>query len=168
MLLIVLIIMSFVVSYLTIKNMSFGGLDFLDWVITVVLGCVFSLGSTLLLLGAFYIFPSKLTHIETVEISALKDNSNVEGSFFLGTGSIEENSYYYFIKNTNKGKRMEKVLVDKSYINEGSDEAYVEIYKGKFSKFAQIMLFSEYGFDEEYIFYVPDNSVTTEFKVDME
>ena len=57
------------------------------------------------------------THsVEKVEVTplyALKDNSNLSGTFFLGSGSIDETDYYYYIiKEEGKGYCVQKKAIN--------------------------------------------------------
>ena len=57
------------------------------------------------------------THsIERVEVTplyALKDNSNISGTFFLGSGSVNETDYYYYIvREEGKGYCVKKKAIN--------------------------------------------------------
>src|SRR5690606_26570467 len=69
--------------------------------------------------------------VKTTNISALKDNSKMSGAFFLGTGGVGEDQYYYYMEDTSKGKKMDKLNVDADvYLNEDNGEKpRVETYK---------------------------------------
>jgi hypothetical protein len=125
---------------------------------------------TLLALIIISMYPnSELQKVETTTISALKDNAKTKGSFFLGSGYINSNQYYFYIEETNKGKKMSKVSVDNAYVKENSTRSYIERYEYQYtSKFAIWMYGKEPWGAEEYIFHVPKGTVTTEFNIDME
>lgn len=106
---------------------------------------------------------------ETYEISAIKDNSNVSGRSYLGTGYVNESQYYFYILETEKGKKMNKVHIGDAYLNEGDYTPYVDVYDYKYkSKFAQWLYGKNKYDDYEFVFFIPEDTVTTEFNVDME
>lgn len=163
------IIGGFALGFYFVKEATWGSMSFVDYVAAFILGTVASLVGLMIVVLLVFIPETETKFKEKIEITALKDNSQIQGNFFLGSGSINEESYYFYMTNTNKGKKMEKAKVENSYINENSDnDTYVEVYdvmiKNGFAKF----LFGKTTVDSEYIFYVPEDSVTTEFKVDME
>lgn len=163
------IILGFALGFYMAYEASCFGMGFMDYLSGFLIGCLASVAGLLLCVLLMLIPETKPVLYETTQITALKDNSSVQGTFFLGSGSIKEDSYYFYMTESNKGKKMEKVRTDKAYIKEGKFEnTYVETYemviKNKFAKF----LFGEVAVSYEYIFHVPENSVTTEFNVDME
>lgn len=63
---------------------------------------------------------------------------------------------------------MRKILVDEAYINETDESPRLEIYNGKYTgRFARFM-YGDRNVEEEYLFFVPENTVTTDFNIDME
>lgn len=104
-----------------------------------------------------------------IEISALRDNTNVGGNIFLGLGAIDGVDYYYYMSETSKGKKMEKVKVKDSFIKEvsGNGKATMETYKLKSTSGFVRWYYGKNWFGEEYIFHVPKGTVTPDFIVDM-
>lgn len=68
------------------------------------------------------------THI--VDIMSISRGSSVEGHFALGSGTIEEESYYFYYYETEKGIKLGKVPADNTYIIE-TDEFVPSIYEVK-------------------------------------
>ncbi|MEH6941648.1 hypothetical protein [Bacillus sp. JJ722] len=103
-------------------------------------------------------------------IYAIKDNSDIGGNFSLGFGTVDEEQYYYFVTEDKKGfKSIEKAPVEDSRMQELEiAQPYVKEYKHRYdSAFARFM-YGEYSGEESYEFYVPKNTVTTEYTVDLE
>lgn len=76
------------------------------------------------LVSLLLMIPAGEPRVSQQDIVALKDNSNIHGSFFLGTGSIDEEMYYYYMAdNGNGGYTMEKVEADDCTIYEDSPDA---------------------------------------------
>ena len=81
-------------------------------------------------------------------------NSEVNGVFFLGTGSVDESTYYVVFVENEKGLRMEKFNIENTYIVEIEDNNYcVKRVKEKWE-------FNEYNY-----IYVPKGTVIVEFKI---
>lgn len=101
-------------------------------------------------------------------IYALKDGVQVEGSFFIGTGTFEEEQYFFYVTNKDEGKTIDKQLVkDSTLIEDNGRHPKIVKCDEKFkSKFARFM-FGEYRGDTSYKIYVPEGTVTTDFTVDM-
>jgi hypothetical protein len=68
------------------------------------------------------------THI--VDIMSISRGSSVEGHFALGSGTIQEESYYFYYYETEKGIKLGKVPADNTYIIE-TDEFVPSIYEIK-------------------------------------
>ena len=73
-------------------------------------------------------------------------NNESEGSFLLGTGAIDEETYYYvFVKDTN-GYKLEKYNTRDTHIVEVDDgNYYVVIFKEKWTNYDQYILFVPIG-----------------------
>ena len=98
-----------------------------------------------------YQTPSK-THI--VDIMSISRGSSVEGHFSLGSGTIEETSYYFYYYETDKGIKLGKVEADDTYIVE-TDEFIPSIYEVK-----EANTFSTYN-----TLYVPFGTVMTVYSL---
>ena len=68
------------------------------------------------------------THV--VDIMSISRGSSVEGHFALGSGTIEEESYYFYYYETERGIKLGKVPADNTYIIE-TDEFVPSIYEVK-------------------------------------
>lgn len=98
-----------------------------------------------------YQTPSK-THI--VDIMSISRGSSVEGHFALGSGTIEEESYYFYYYETEKGIKLGKVPADNTYIIE-TNEFVPSIYEIK-----EANTFSTYN-----NLYVPIGTVMTVYSL---
>ncbi len=145
------------------------GFDIFEWLLGAAMAvCAFVVLAFIVFLFAF--LPSvdyKLA--ETKQIYALKDNSSLKGSFFLGSGYVDEEQKYFFIREEDGGKKMDTVDADQSVLYEGEKQTKIEKYepviKGKISRF---LFTSSSPRDPKYKLYVPKNSITTDYTVDME
>jgi hypothetical protein len=55
---------------------------------------------------------------EQTELKAIQDRFGVQGSFFLGCGSINEEPYYFFYRKENGGYRPDRIEAEKPIIYE--------------------------------------------------
>lgn len=109
--------------------------------------------------------------ISVTNITALKDNQVTASSYFLGTGSTDGSQYYFYMTESEKGKRMGKISASKRvFINEGSTtNPRLEKYEAEYTNEFLTFILPDYTFaDYEYVFHIPEETVTTEFNVDME
>lgn len=109
--------------------------------------------------------------LDETAICALNDTSQTNESFFLFAGSVGDELVYRYVSNSQNGKRVGEVCSDNVYIKEGDYEPRVEKHCFKYANKAW-WLFSIppqlFPDNITYIFYVPPNTVTTEYCVDLE
>ena len=92
------------------------------------------------------------THV--VDIMSISRGSSVEGHFTLGSGTIEEESYYFYYYETEKGIKLGKVSANITYIIE-TDEFAPSIYEVK-----EANTFCTYN-----VLYVPVGTVMTVYSL---
>lgn len=81
-------------------------------------------------------------------------NNDLEGGFFLGTGDIEETTYYYVFVEGGHGYKLEKYDSRVTHIVEVEEGPYYTVrFKEKWSKY------------DEYILYVPVGTIIVEYKI---
>lgn len=101
--------------------------------------------------------------ISIEKIYALNDTSETYGSFYLLSGSYEEETYYSYITETKDGgKVLNKVPTCKCVVYEVNDSFRIETYK-----YTKNFLGIE-DFGEKYKIYVPQGSITNEYTIDLE
>ena len=105
--------------------------------------------------------------VEEQEIYALTDNSSIEGASYLFSGYINENLVCRYVISTDRGKHIEQIDADYVYINEGDYKPIVKHYTYVFEK-EWYKWFAHTAFvDDYYEFYVPENTVTNEYNIDL-
>lgn len=78
--------------------------EFFSWVVVSVIMALFVTGIAGVLSSVcFLIFPRHVIEVSHTPIVALSNTSQVEGQFFLGSGSIGETQYYYYMVEDEKG-----------------------------------------------------------------
>ena len=90
--------------------------DFGECVILSFMGI--PLGLLLALLVGLFL-PTDWSETETAKLVSLRDGGNVTtGSFFLGTGSIESEQYYFFYRSVGEGYVVDKIRASETVIFE--------------------------------------------------
>lgn len=105
--------------------------------------------------------------VEDTNIYALQDNLTTEGSFFLGSGHIDDELKYFYVKETDIGYTVCNVDADDSYIRYTTDNCHVERQICTFTNdFVNLIAFQ---FDDtRYIFHIPDGSILNNYAVDLQ
>ena len=105
--------------------------------------------------------------VSDTKIVALKDDQNVNGSFYIMGGYVDEDLYYYYATETEFGYKTEKISSDNAYIKYTDGETYIEKYVGRFTN-TNTNLWAFPICSNRYIIYCPEGTVTNEFNVDLE
>lgn len=166
-LLILLILVAATVSTLFICNAYYP--EFIDYLIGIFFGLIAALVVLLVaVIPAFYV-ETKTVNPHKTEIYSIKDNAKTSGSFVLGSGTVDEKQYFYFVKEKDGFKTVSKAAVEDSKMKEGKyAKPYVLTYDVQFkSSFARFFYGENTGY-EEYEFYLPEDTITTEYKIDLE
>ena len=103
----------------------------------------------------------------THSIVALKDNPNITGHFFLFSGYEDEELYYHYAEETELGIRTDKIHADNSYIIYENREPRIEQYDATKFKHWWHYIYAV-PLDTYYKIYVPEGTVSQEFKVNLE
>ena len=150
----------------TYKN---DGNDFEFYIMNGILGTV--IGCCVGILFAVIIFavtPHDISK-ERHDLVAIKDGSGINGSFFLGCGTIEDRNYYYYYEKSNdNGYKQQKILVDKVVLYEDATDstAYIE-FQHKISKTPYKKWSVNCGCIQTKI-HVPKGTIIKQFKLDLE
>ena len=163
-----LIIAILLTIIMTVKH--FRDLGFFDAICIFLLYTLSSfIVAGLLNVGIGAIFSAYVTPVETYEstnLVALQDGDSLNGSFFLGSGGVNETRYYYYITKENLGLKENKVETDKSYIQYTNDTPSIKTITKNYPN----ILYSLVAFpmwNNTYIISIPEGSVTTDFNIDL-
>lgn len=103
--------------------------------------------------------------VEDSDIYALQDNLTTEGSFFLGSGHINDELKYFYVKETDVGYTVCNVDADDSYIRYTTDRCHIERQTYEFTNgFVKLIAFP---ISDRYIFHIPDGSILNNYAVDL-
>ena len=105
---------------------------------------------------------------ETKELYALQDGNEISGSFFLGSGRIDEEMHYVYIVKEDRGKQMQTLKIETNdiYLNDNVDTPTLDIYSKDF-KYRWMYLFAMPSWDCEYIFNIPPDSIDYKYNIDL-
>lgn len=103
--------------------------------------------------------------VQDTDIYALQDNLTTEGSFFLGSGHINDELKYFYVKETDVGYTVCNVDADDSYIRYTTDRCHIEKQSYKFSN--DFVAAIAIPMSERYIFHIPDGSILNNYAVDL-
>ena len=110
---------------------------------------------------------NEVTEVEEIPIVALSDNNNIEGCFFLGTGYVDSETYYYYLtENEDGGKKFAKIKADNAILYDNEKEnPRVEITHARSSSWIANFFFIT---DQDiYSIYIPEGSIKYNFNVDL-
>lgn len=107
-----------------------------DWVelcflgtLSIVMGALAGSGFAL---GVGY-FPAQTFMVEdTVHLAALRDNSTVRGSFFLGSGSIGQEQRYFYMRKVGDGFKQDSIAASEAIVYEQDGEPRIVTYQSDF------------------------------------
>lgn len=110
-----------------------------------------------------------------IKLVALKDTSGIRGTFFLGSGSVRQEFYYFFYKKEKDGSvTFDKLLARnvKIYEEERKDGVIKAFEKRPIKKIS----LSLFGFhhpangdrDQRYEIHIPKGSIERTFKLDLQ
>ena len=105
---------------------------------------------------------------ETKELYALQDSNEISGSFFLGSGRIDEEMHYVYIVKEDRGKQMQTLKIDTNdiYLNDNVDTPTLDIYSKDF-KYGWMYWFAVPRGDCEYVFNIPSDSIDYKYNIDL-
>ena len=161
-------LLSIYVSYLIVIDV--GAIEgFLDVLMIGVISILGIILTAFIVCGLAFIPGYKYELSNVQSISALEDNSTVKGNFYLGSGYVDEELKYYYMVSEQGGKKFSYAEADKAVIYEGYKKARVETYTAVYkSDIAKFLFFSkDTPHSDQYKFYVPKDSVTNEYNVDL-
>lgn len=109
---------------------------------------------------------SHFTKIEEKQIIALSDSYGANGSFFLGSGRLENSMKYIYVTKNNEEMNMQTVDVDEVSLIYSNDKK-AEKYQTQLSEKMEFWFGSELAREEKYKIYIPEGSIKQEFNVDL-
>jgi hypothetical protein len=106
--------------------------------------------------------------VSDTKIVALKDNQNVSGNYYLFSGYVDEDLYYYYATETEFGYKTEKLKASNVYIKYTKDELHIEKHEPTFTNDVVTFFACNPNKSDRYIIYCPEGTITSEFNIDLE
>jgi len=118
------------------------------------------------------IFPHQEYLVRKNPIYGVSSSSQTQGSFFLGTGKVNNADYYYFFEESSRGKQLQKSRARSTYIKEyGINDKYNIPEKRVYGFEYQNDFLRKNGFptmlDPYVVLYVPSGTIVTEYNIDL-
>ena len=132
---------------------------------------LFAIGITLpLIFAGDCVMIDKREYVKMCNIYSLKNDSEISGSFILGSGSIDESEVYLYFYKTKEGYVRGEKLVSDTYIKEveGEPAALYCIYqytRSRFGFFNKDYYKNKTMHNGKYVLRVPKGTIVQEFKV---
>lgn len=105
-------------------------------------------------------------------ITAMQDNLNTHGRFYLRSGYIETDLCYYYFYPTKEGLKHGYVPANKTYLNYTDGTPHIERYSRKWNKtWIEFFTFVEAQCYDENIYYkayIPEGTVEQSFNIDLQ
>lgn len=109
------------------------------------------------------------TEVIEKKIYALNDTSSNQGTHYLYSGYINNELKYRYIIGTSNGKQVKETRTTNVFIKEENCEPKVKIYKRVLkNKIYGWLFFVELPDEDKVEFYVPDNTVINNYKIDLQ
>lgn len=112
----------------------------------------------------------EVSEVSRQNIYALQDNNELHGSFFLGSGTIDETNYYFYIVEGPMGKSIEQKNITYCYIDDSllaGEQPYMStVYIESDNFFAKTCLYTNIA--EVYVFHIPKGSIIENYRVDLQ
>lgn len=140
-----------------------------EWVWSLIIGVVLSviisaIGGASSVTHDPKNFAGKTSSFQT--LSALKDGKEVSGSFFLLSGGFgSEAKYSYIVVDEDGVSRVQSIAIERAGVKEDGKRTLETVTKTYKSNFWFPGMWSD---KTDYVFHIPQGSMTSEFAVDME
>ena len=145
------------------------------WFEAILLGTIFaglSLGISEMFTPLLTPLMANIAPVETEviekKIYALNDTSSNQGTHYLYSGYINNELKYRYVVGTSNGKQVKETKTTNVFIKEENCEPKVKIYKRvlKYKSFSWLF-FVELPDEDKVEFYVSENTVTNDYKIDL-
>lgn len=148
------------------ENWGFDECVFLE---SLLIGILFTLiGIVVAIFGGIICNP-QVPEVETTYIYAMSDTMGVEGSFFLGSGSVDSEMKYIYMEKTEKGMRIaDPIDTENAYINYIEEGETPRIEKVWYKTDSDLLNFLFIFPNSETYIYVPEGTVKEVYNIDLQ
>lgn len=102
---------------------------------------------------------------EDIDIYALQDNITTDGSFFLGSGHIDDELKYFYVAKTELGYTVKNIDADQAYIQYTDGRCHIEKQSYTFDNWFVRLI--TVPLTDRYIIYIPEGSIVNNYSVDL-
>lgn len=135
-------------------------------IIGTILGVVIGL-MLAVVLGLFF-DEKKEIHTQTYELESLQDNNSTQGSFFLGSGYINNRMMYTFYKKQGDTYKLEQINSERAVIKYTEEPPHIDVYElqptdsltNKFTGAGTCEC------DNKYVINIPKGSIQSNYQLD--
>lgn len=113
----------------------------------------------------------ELTVTDIKTIYAINDNSSIKGQSFLFSGYVKEELVYRMFIEENGGKKVKEIKSSTATIYEEyeNSDRYIETYRYVYTNGFVKWVLGNYTWDDTiYKIHIPQGSITTEYKIDLQ
>lgn len=140
---------------------------FVDTLFSIAICFIGFLIGLAIIIGIGYLPPQYFAEKKAVELVALKDNVATEGNFFLGSGHIEGELMYFYLKKEGDGYRAGKIEAEKVVIFEAENMTpHIQWYSSKFKNWNWNLI--AMPTKEKIEIFLPPSSIIRNYKIDLE
>lgn len=115
------------------------------------------------------IFPSELQLHQESSILSIKHENSIEGTFFLGSGSIDSETYYFYLQQREDGGiKYSKINTSDAILYETEDNFRIERWRKEYKNpIIRRIFIAPVLANDEVRFYIPEGSILYNFILDL-
>lgn len=168
-LIITFVVVSIGFAVCLLGSLGYAYVDFLDYLAAGFFGMLAGLLAVCIVLIPGFFLPTHSVDPVKTEVSSLKDTSESSGRFVLGSGTASAEPYFYYAVEKDGFTTINKAEILSSKIREGSyEKPYVLTYDVQFKSAIARFFYGKSTGKNTYEFYLPEDTITTDYKIDME
>jgi len=110
-----------------------------------------------------YALPTRLDHVKNIALISMRNGNEISGSFFLGCGTVDEKTYYYYYASLGNGRYvLEKKATESAVIiEEDRSDGLLQISVYAIDRSWRSWVFSDILY--KYEFHIPQGSIQRNF-----
>lgn len=157
----------FIISCIYLSK-TYWGFDSEVFIDSLFVGFVCTCVGLIIALCGSVVCNPQTPEVETTYIYAMSDTMGIEGSFFLGTGSVDSEMKYVYMTKTDKGMKIAEPIDTKdAYINYIEEGEAPRIEKVHYITDSDLLNFLFIFPQSETYIYVPEGTVKEVYNIDL-
>ena len=139
----------------------------MTFIIAIAQGALFLVGASLAIIFFGSFFGQHLELSNTQKLASIDFKNGISGSFFLGTGTVGDAPYYFYMINDNDAYIPKRVQIDDNIrIKESSSElSNIKQYEYKFNNKIWYLIALPEIFSGQYVITIPKGSIKNNFNM---